>query len=275
MCGINEEKSRRKYFRFPAYSDREGVKLSAKKSGRIIFAGDDFLTNYVRGRSGEKRQRIPNISEYDTENLYTNEKSSDVQRMPRINVNSLTPINRGNTSRMAKYHSQKKSINVRGSQHLSKDEQDFQSNKKVDELSPFIDKKKNRDYELELHKEGTKTIKQQYSGDVDRFRSRLKQTPPLKKKVKYSSVEKNDLLNVMKKDMSRFLLFEENNQSTALQRKDKQKVEKNKSLVNSPSLSSLKSSEKRDNRVLYRGLAGVLEEESKGIEKVRDHFFKE
>jgi hypothetical protein len=99
----------------------------------------------------------------------------------------------------------------------------------------------------------------------------LKQTPPLKKKVKYSNVEKNDLLNVMKKDMSRFLLFEENNQS---QIKEKQKVDKNKSLVTLSS-SSLKSSEKRNNRVLYRGLEGVLEEESKGIEKVRDHFFKE
>jgi hypothetical protein len=273
---------KRKHFRFPLYADVASLKLKTKKNTRVIFEGDDFITNHVNDRPVIQKEKAAVVSSYDNDHVYKSEVSSNA-KVPKITVdssnNEAMKINRPSSKHFAKLQDVSgKSVGVPIKKQPFYRVQDSTVLKNRN-LSKDINAKKTdsqRDYISELQRENSKTIKQQYSGDVDRFRSRMKKTlNPLSKRQEKSFFTKDELLSSMHKNSESFILFDDKKTSANLQNKQNlQQVPATKAVVNR-NLKNKNQAKTKDKqaRVLNRGLAGIFAEESKGIDKVRNKFF--
>jgi len=258
---------RRKHFRFPLYDDIVSLRLKTKKSTRVIFEGDDFITNHVNDRPTVQKAKSAIVDSYDNDHVYKSKISSNIG-IPKINIDSLNnetmKINRPASRHFAKLQdvsSRSMGVPIKKQPLYHDQEQAILKNK---DLSKDVVAKKmdsQRDYVSELQRESSKTIKQQYSGDVDRFRSRMKKIPnPLNTKINKSSFTKDDLLSSMHKNSESFILFDDERASSTTQK-------------SSPMISAKTKAKDKQARVLDRGLAGIFAEESKGIDKVKNKFF--
>jgi hypothetical protein len=250
---------RRKYFRFPLYDDIASLKLKTRKNTRIIFEGDDFITNHVNNQSTVQKAKSAIVDSYDNNHLYKSKVSSNVV-VPKITVgssnNEAMKINPPASKRFAKLQNvSSRSVGVPIKKQSLYHAQEQVILKNNDLSKDVVARKK------ELQREGSKTIKQQYSGDVNRFRSRMKKMPSsLSKRREKSNFTKDELLFSMHKNLESFILFDDEKTSSAVQE--------------SSSMISAKTKAKdKQARVLNRGLAGIFAEESKGMDKVRNKFF--
>jgi hypothetical protein len=273
---------KRKHFRFPLYADVASLKLKTKRSTRVIFEGDDFITNHVNDRPIIQKEKAAVVSSYDNDHVYKSKVSSNA-KVPKITVdssnNEAMKINCPSSKRFAKLQDVSgKSVGVPIKKQPFYRAQDSTFLKNRNLSKDITAKKTNsqRDYVSELQRENSKTIKQQYSGDVDRFRSRMKKIPSsLSKKQEKSTFTKDELLSSMHKNSESFILFDDEKTSANLQNKQNlQQASATKAVINR-NLKNKNHTKTKDKqaRVLDRGLAGIFAEESKGIDKVRNKFF--
>ncbi|MDR1521480.1 MAG: hypothetical protein LBS28_01255 [Streptococcaceae bacterium] len=296
------KKGKRKSFRFPIYDDIESLKLKVQKSHRIIFEGDDFITNHIHDRPNLPKEKSATVDSYDTDHVYKNKVSSDT-RTPQITINSSNneamKINRPTSKRFTKaQYVSSKDMNKQPLYHAKK----YTAFQNKNWGKDIVAKKKEarRDYISELQYKNSRTTKEQSFRDNDRFFSRMKKTPAsLSIKHEKSIFTKDELLSSMRKDLGSFILFddeklplnlksEQKMQSelgtkSAVNRKKNEPILKDKSqtetfstMQGKKSIISIKEKAKdRQSRVLDRGLAGIFEEESKGIDKVKNKFFSD
>jgi hypothetical protein len=178
--GMKLKEGKRKFFRFPIYDDIDGLKLKAKKSCRIIFEGDDFITNHIHDRPTSSKEESAIVDSYDTDHVYKNKVSSST-KMPKITVNSsnneVMKINRPTSKRFTKTQDV-------SSRNMSK--------------QPLCHAKKytsfqNRNLEKNIVTK-KKEFRHNYSQELQRENSMF---------------TKNELLSSMHKDLESFILFDD------------------------------------------------------------------
>jgi hypothetical protein len=269
------KEGKRKYFHFPIYNDLASLKLKVRKNNRIIFAGDDFITNHINDQVSTRKGKVTAINSDDIDHVCTNNVSSNAQTSKltiESSNNEAIKVTRPTSKQIINVQKiDRKSINLPIKKRAFHHKESFTKNLEKDIAAK--EREFRRDYLSELQRESSKTLKQQYSGNIDRFRSRMKKTPVLlSKKHEKSMFTKDELLHSMHKDLKSFILFAEGKLSTKLNSEQKMR----RSLTTKPAVSQRKSGSALNDkqpRVLDRGLAGIFAEESKGIDKVKDKFF--
>ncbi|MDR2832500.1 MAG: hypothetical protein LBV67_02160 [Streptococcaceae bacterium] len=223
-----EYKPKRRIAKFPAFDDNQGVKLTdnEEQEERVIFAGDDFLTNH-------KDEPIPvpehfrgntRVSSYDSVPVVEREP----QQRFTLETNKYVKLDRRNIqhnfesfAHEGTYFEENPNNEVRRRPLPKKDPR---VNRQVEPQRPkpwtftrkhptSLSKQEEQrimEYRKELETERKLPLQQQYSRGLNRFKTRSEDMPPkLKRKVGQKAVTSNEeLFESMKKADETYLLMD-------------------------------------------------------------------
>lgn len=230
---MTEQPISRRKFRFPVIDDDEFVTRHDEEEARVIFPENDFLTSYIGGDRPAPQQ------------IRGNQRFAGFDQVPRaeekkaekpLDINILTNKTVEFDEERELYNEKKfmKMGNIKGKQEktpnddvrkrpMTSESPKYKTEQKIEapKLRAF-EKKRMKEhaqnpeqrvsqYRREIEKERHQTLKQQYSGGLNRFRPRAdKNLPPQMKReeVSESAFTKSELVDSMKKSADSMLLFE-------------------------------------------------------------------
>jgi hypothetical protein len=188
----------RKHFRFPAFSDDEGVKISEEHQERVIFAGDDFLTRHTHD-SISNQYESEYIEQFDGQDDYQNEvEEPNSYKAPSMDdeLKRYDEVrNKPDFSRPLAAIEQANGVTIRRHPILRSKEVNH---------GPATRKNPRSAIDNE-----NLTLRQQYSGGMNRFRSKSEDIPAQKiVQVPKPRFTKDELLTSMIKPQDSYLLLD-------------------------------------------------------------------
>jgi hypothetical protein len=217
---MNENPFERKHFRFPAYSDNEPVIIRDPSEEREIFPGNNFLTKNSQESVVTDTRR--GVNQFDNTQLQEDEgfhignstfhatvekKDTSVIEEPKKESIYKRPTNLKRTTETPVY--QKKVLRPDLSPPVHKQSQT--SSRMTSNITKNPDEHfGRREEELDRRLRENWTTQQEYTGGLNRFKSRSNVfEKPQVRVVTEQEFTDDDLLASMKKDEGTYLLFDE------------------------------------------------------------------